>query len=135
MSLFRWMFTRKCPQCGKQLDKSADHCRHCGFDNPASWRKCLTCGVSVAADSAKCWNCKADLLSQPRDVVFGDRWKREPGIFAMRIPIETPADRLRHGIQVDEGVRGALYRNGVFKEELGPGYHTMTSFWERLTGG
>ena len=135
MSLFRWMFTRKCPQCHQQLDKGAKACRHCGSDNPLSWRKCMGCGASVAADSTFCWSCKANVKSQPRDVIFGDRWMREPGIFAMRVPIETPEDRLRHGIQVDEGVRGALYRNGVFKEELGPGYHTMTSFWERLTGG
>ena len=95
----------------------------------------MNCGVSVAADSKHCFSCKDDLNAQPRDVVFGDRWRREPGVFAMRVPIETPAERLRHGIQVDEGVRGALYRNGAFREELSPGYHTMTSFWQRLTGG
>lgn len=135
MSLFRWLFTRKCPQCHQQLDKGSDHCRHCGGDNPHSWRKCMQCGASVGADSAHCRKCNADLRSQPRGVIFSDRWMREPGIFAMRVPIETPEDRLRHGIQVDEGVRGALYRNGSFKEELGLGYHTMTSFWQRLTGG
>ena len=49
--------------------------------------------------------------------------------------VNTPQDRLRNGIQVDDGTTGALYKDGALKGELQPGYHTQTSFWDRLTGG
>ncbi|MBE7495299.1 MAG: trypsin-like peptidase domain-containing protein [Verrucomicrobiaceae bacterium] len=135
MSLLKFFFTEKCTNCGERIEKAAQYCRHCGAGRANSWRKCNTCGVSVAADSQFCWNCKANVAAQPRDEIFSDRWRRNPGIFATRITIETPQDRLRNGIQVDEGTLGALYKDGVLKTELHPGYHSQTSFWERLTGG
>lgn len=134
MSLFRWFFTRGCPQCGQQLDKSANFCRHCGWANASSWRTCSDCGSSVAADSTFCWKCKASLQNQPRDQVFSDRWRREPGVFAVRVQIETPGERLRNGIQVDDGMRGGFFRDGVLLHELDAGYHAFNTFWERLTG-
>jgi hypothetical protein len=135
MSLLKFFFTEKCTHCGERIEKAAQYCRHCGAGRANSWRKCNTCGVSVAADSQFCWSCKANVAAQPRDEIFSDRWRRTPGIFATRITIETPQDRLRNGIQVDEGTLGALYSNGMLKTELQPGYHSQTTFWERLTGG
>ncbi|MFO1481753.1 MAG: trypsin-like peptidase domain-containing protein [Verrucomicrobiaceae bacterium] len=135
MSLLKFFFTEKCTNCGQRIEKAAQFCRHCGAGRANSWRKCNTCGVSVAADSQFCWNCKANVAAQPRDEIFSDRWRRTPGVFATRVTIETPQDRLRNGIQVDEGTLGALYNNGVMRTELGAGYHTLASFWERLTGG
>lgn len=135
MSLLKFLFSEKCTNCGERIEKAAKFCRHCGAGRADSWRKCNTCGVSVAADSQFCWSCKANVAAQPRDEIFSDRWRRTPGVFATRVTIETPQDRLRNGIQVDEGTRGALYSNGTLKAELGAGYHTQTSFWDRLTGG
>ncbi|MGV3660436.1 MAG: trypsin-like peptidase domain-containing protein [Prosthecobacter sp.] len=135
MSLLKFLFTEKCTNCGERIEKAAKFCRHCGAGRADSWRKCNTCGVSVAADSQFCWSCKANVAAQPRDEIFSDRWRRTPGVFATRVTIETPQDRLRNGIQVDEGTRGALYSNGALKAELGAGYHSQTSFWDRLTGG
>lgn len=135
MSLLKFLFTEKCSNCGERIEKAAQFCRHCGAGRANSWRKCNTCGVSVAADSQFCWSCKANVAAQPRDEIFSDRWRRTPGVFATRVTIETPQDRLRNGIQVDEGTLGALYSNGVMKAELHAGYHTQTSFWERLSGG
>jgi S1-C subfamily serine protease len=135
MSLLKFFFTEKCPQCGERIEKAAKFCRHCSAGRADSWRKCTACGVSVAADSQFCWSCNANVAAQPRDLIFSDRWRRTPGVFATRATIETPQDRLRNGIQVDDGTTGALYKDGVFKAELGPGYHTQTSFWDRLTGG
>jgi hypothetical protein len=135
MSLLKFLFTEKCTNCSERIEKAAQYCRHCGAGRANSWRKCNTCGVSVAADSQFCWSCKANVAAQPRDEIFSDRWRRTPGVFATRVTIETPQDRLRKGIQVDEGTLGALYKDGVLKTELQPGYHSQTSFWERLTGG
>lgn len=135
MSLLKFLFTEKCTNCGERIEKAAKFCRHCGAGRADSWRKCNTCGVSVAADSQFCWSCKANVAAQPRDEIFSDRWRRTPGVFATRVTIETPQERLRNGIQVDEGTRGALYCNGVLKAELEAGYHTQNSFWDRLTGG
>lgn len=135
MSLLKFLFTEKCTHCGERIEKAAKFCRHCGAGRAESWRKCNACGVSVAADSQFCWSCKANVAAQPRDEIFSDRWRRTPGVFATRVTIETPQDRLRNGIQVDEGTRGALYSNGVLKTELGAGYHAQTSFWDRLSGG
>lgn len=134
MSLLKFFFTEKCPNCSQRIEKSASFCRHCGSGRADSWRQCTACGVSVAADSQFCWSCNANLSAQPRDQVFSDRWRRTPGVFATRIAIETPKERLRHGIQVDEGTLGALYSNGVLKAELAAGYHAQTSFWDRLIG-
>jgi S1-C subfamily serine protease len=134
MSLLKFFFTEKCPNCSQRIEKSASFCRHCGSGRAESWRQCTACGVSVAADSQFCWSCNASLSAQPRDQVFSDRWRRTPGVFATRIAIETPKERLRHGIQVDEGTQGTLYSNGIARAELGAGYHTQTSFWDRLTG-
>ncbi|MCP5557983.1 MAG: trypsin-like peptidase domain-containing protein [Verrucomicrobiaceae bacterium] len=135
MNLFKPFFTQKCTNCGERIEKAAKFCRHCGAGRAESWRSCNACGVSVAADSAHCWSCNADLFAQPRDQIFSDRWRRTPGVFATRVTIETPQERLRNGIQVDEGTQGALYKDGVMKTELAPGYHTQSSFWTRLTGG
>jgi S1-C subfamily serine protease len=134
MSFFRRFFTRKCPQCDHSVDTAANFCRHCGWGNATSWRNCSDCGASVAADSTFCWKCNASLLNQPREQVFSDRWRREPGIFAVRVQIETPEQRLHNGIQVDDGMRGGLFRDGSLLHELGSGYHPFTSFWERLCG-
>lgn len=135
MSLLKFFFTEKCPQCSERIEKAAKFCRRCGAGRADSWRKCTACGVSVAADSQFCWSCNANVAAQPRDQIFSDRWRRTPGVFATRATIETPQDRLRNGIQVDDGTRGALFKDGVLKAELAPGYHAQTSFWERLTGG
>lgn len=56
-------------------------------------------------------------------------------MFAIRIPIESPKERLRHGVQVDDGVCGLLIRNGTVEAELSPGYNEMTTFLGRLFGG
>lgn len=135
MSLLKFFFSEKCSHCGERIEKGASFCRHCGAGRASSWRKCTACGVSVAADSQFCWSCNANLSAQPRDQFFSDRWRRTPGIFATRATIETPQDRLRHGIQVDDGTLGALFKDGTLRSELAPGYHTQTSFWDRLTGG
>ena len=135
MSLLKFFFSEKCSHCGERIEKGASFCRHCGAGRANSWRKCTACGVSVAADSQFCWSCKANVSAQPRDQFFSDRWRRTPGIFATRATIETPQDRLRHGIQVDDGTMGALFKDGTLRSELSPGYHTQTSFWDRLTGG
>lgn len=135
MSLLKFFFSEKCSHCGERIEKGASFCRHCGAGRANSWRKCTACGVSVAADSQFCWSCKANVSAQPRDQFFSDRWRRTPGIFATRATIETPQDRLRHGIQVDDGTMGALFKDGTLRSELAPGYHTQTSFWDRLTGG
>ncbi|WP_395744778.1 trypsin-like peptidase domain-containing protein [Prosthecobacter sp.] len=135
MSLLKFFFTEKCSNCGERIEKAAQFCRHCGAGRANSWRKCNTCGVSVAADSQFCWSCKANVAAQPRDEIYSDRWRRTPGVFAMRVTIETPQDRLRNGIQVDEGTLGALYSNGVMKSKLDAGYHPQTSFWDRLLDG
>jgi S1-C subfamily serine protease len=135
MSLLKFFLTEKCHNCGHRIEKGASFCRHCGSGRAKSWRKCTACGVSVGADSQFCWSCQANLSVQPRDQIFSDRWKRTPGVFATRISIETPEDRLRHGIQVDDGTQGALFYNSILKAELGTGYHPQTSFWDRLTCG
>jgi S1-C subfamily serine protease len=127
-------FTSKCPQCGKPVDKKAKFCRHCGHGNERSWRQCTACGVHVSASSSYCWSCSANLSLQPRDQIVQDRWRRQPGVFAIRVPLESPKERLRHGIQMDEGVIGVLMRNGVIEEKLHPGYNEMTSFIGRLFG-
>jgi len=133
--MLRWLFTNKCPNCRQAVDKHAKFCRHCGWGNKNSWRNCTHCGVSVAADSPFCWNCASHLSDQPRDHIVSDRWRREPGVFAIRIPIESPNERLRHGVQVDEGVVGLLLRNGIIEAQLNPGYNEMTTFLGRLFGG
>jgi hypothetical protein len=135
MSLLKYFMTIKCSHCRKRIEKAARYCRHCGTDNANSSRKCTACGVSVNADSQFCWSCKANLSAQPRDEFVNDCWSRTQGIFASRATIETPQDRLRHGIKIDVGTVGALYRDGTLSSELAPGYHTQTSFWDRLTAG
>lgn len=135
MSPLKFFLTEKCSHCGERIEKSAKHCRHCGKSRANSWRKCTACGVGVAADSSSCWSCGANLTQQSRDMIFSDRWRREDGIFATRVTIQTPEDRLRHGIQVDEGTVGALYSNGECKDLLKAGYHEQSTFWARLTGG
>jgi hypothetical protein len=135
MSLLKLFFTEKCTNCGHRIEKAAKFCNHCQAGRANSWRNCTGCGASVAADSTGCWSCGANLTTQARDLIFSDRWRRTEGIFATRVTIETPQERLRHGIQVDEGTLGVLYRNGQYRNTLKPGYHSQTSFWERLTGG
>lgn len=135
MSLLKLFFTEKCTNCGHRIEKAAKFCNHCQAGRANSWRNCTGCGASVAADSTGCWSCGANLSTQARDLIFSDRWRRTEGIFATRVTIETPQERLRHGIQVDEGTLGVLYRNGQYRDTLKPGYHSQTSFWERLTGG
>lgn len=131
----RIFFSAECPNCHKELHKSANFCRHCGWGNSLSWRRCqkIHCGVSVAADSKHCWKCGSDLLAQPRSQIFSDRWMREPRQFAIRIPLESPAARLQNGIQVDHDTRGIFFLNGQPVEPaLGAGYHPTTTFLKRL---
>jgi len=140
MSLIRWFFTDKCPNCKSRIASGAKFCSGCGWGNEKSWRNCTSCGRSVGAESSFCWGCKADLRMQPRDQIVSDCWRREPGVAAIRIAIETPEERLRNGIQVDDGTRGVFLRNGVIAKdaagpvEIGSGYHPLTSFLQRLFG-
>jgi|GEM_PF-4364682 len=94
----------------------------------------MKCGASVGADSATCWKCRDNLRQQPRNIVFSDRWAREKGVFAVRIPIETPQRRLRHGVLVDAGIRAVIYSDGSYVRHLEPGYDPLTSFLQRFTG-
>ena len=142
MSLLRWFFTDKCPNCHGRVAKGANYCGICGWGNENSWRTCTSCGKSVGAESAFCWNCKASLHAQPRTQVVSDCWRREPGVAAIRITIETPEARLRNGIQVDEDTRGVFLINGEFEKDetgrmkiLNGGYHPRTSFLQRLFDG
>jgi S1-C subfamily serine protease len=140
MSFLRWFFTDKCPNCKSRIASGAKFCSGCGWGNEKSWRNCTSCGRSVGAESSFCWGCKADLRQQPRDQIVSDCWRREPGVAAIRIAIETPEERLRNGIQVDDGTRGVFLRNGVIAKdasgpvEIGSGYHPLTSFLQRLFG-
>jgi len=140
MSFLRWFFTDKCPNCKSRIASGAKFCSGCGWGNEKSWRNCTSCGRSVGAESSFCWGCKADLRMQPRDQIVSDCWRREPGVAAIRITIETPEERLRNGIQVDDGTRGVFLRNGVIAKdaagpvEIGSGYHPLTSFLQRLFG-
>ncbi len=97
-------------------------------------KKCPACGASLTAGSLSCWKCRAnvatDLSPEER---FSSRWRRSPGTFAQRVTVDAPLHRLREGIQVDEGMRGALYWNGVLKVELGAGHHSAAVLWERLS--
>lgn len=141
MSLLRWFFTDKCPNCQTRIASASKYCGNCGWGNEKSWRTCTSCGRSVGAESKFCWGCKADLRQQPHGQVVSDCWRREPGVAAIRITIETPEARLRHGIQVDADTRAVFLRNGVVATdsngpiEIGAGYHTVTSFLQRLFGG
>jgi S1-C subfamily serine protease len=140
MSFLRWFFTDACPNCKSRIASSAKYCSTCGWGNQTAWRNCTSCGRSVGADSNFCWGCHADLRQQPQTQVVSDCWRREPGVAAIRIPIETPETRLRNGIQVDDDTRGVFLRNGIIARdeqgpvEIGPGYHPLTTFSQRLFG-
>ena len=138
--MLRWFFTDKCPNCGNRIASKAQFCGKCQWGNEKSWRNCTSCGRSVGADSSFCWNCSADLRTQAQGLVVSDRWRREPGVAAIRITIDTPEARLRNGVQVDEGTRAVFIKNGAIARdaagpvEIGPGYHEITGFMQRLFG-
>ena len=127
------LFSEKCVQCGSRVKKGADYCSECGEPRTGAWRKCHDCGASVGAQSKVCWKCQSDLMSQPTDQLFGDRWRRSESDFAVRFPLRTPDGVVKHGIQVDDGTQAFLYVNGKHDKTIGPGYHVMSSFFERLT--
>lgn len=103
-------------------------------------KKCPACGASITTGSRTCWKCRANVAEdRPQEEIFLRRWQRTPGIFARRMAVDAPLPQLREGIQVDEGMRGALFWNGVLKMELPAGHYGATTLWESLpeakTGG
>jgi hypothetical protein len=68
------------------------------------------------------------------DHLYADRWRRDPEDFAVRFPLRAPKGAVHNGVQVDEGTRAFLMVNGKHQESLQPGYHVLTSFFERLLG-
>ena len=120
--------------CGQRMDKNANVCPQCGQPREGAWRSCHDCGAAVGAQAKKCWKCRADLTAQPVQALYGDRWRREPGDFAVRFPLRVPAGVVKHGVQVEAGTKAFLMVNGKHDDALGPGYHVMSSCFERLTG-
>src|SRR5438876_11162976 len=78
--------------------------------------------------------CGAEQDPKARKSFYGDRWHRSPTDFAVRVDLAVPKTVLHHGIQVDEGTLALLFQNGEFKGTLGPGYHSLNSFFEPLAG-
>ncbi|PYL60178.1 MAG: hypothetical protein DMF24_10895 [Verrucomicrobia bacterium] len=126
--------TEHCPNCGKAISKEAEYCSSCGCPSATSWTTCNRCQSAIGGDSQFCWKCGAEQDPKARKSFYGDRWHRSPTDFAVRVDLAVPKTVLHHGIQVDEGTLALLFQNGEFKGTLGPGYHSLNSFFERLAG-
>ncbi len=126
--------TEHCPNCGKAISKEAEYCSSCGCPSATSWTTCNRCQSAIGGDSQFCWKCGAEQDLKARKSFYGDRWHRSPADFAVRVDLAVPEKVLHHGIQVDEGTLALLFQNGKFKGTVGPGYHTLSSFFERLAG-
>jgi len=126
--------TERCPNCGKPISKEAEFCSSCGCPSATSWTTCTRCQAAIGGDSQFCWKCGAQQDLKARRSFYGDRWHRSPTDFAVRVDLAVPKKVLQHGIQVDEGTLALLFQNGKFKGSVGPGYHTLDSFFERLVG-
>ena len=127
-------FTQRCPNCSRSVSKDASHCSHCGCPTATSWAACDRCGTSVGAGSKFCWKCGAPQDSTKRDRFFGDRWRRSPGDFAVRIELKVPGQVLHRGLQIDDGTLALVFQSGVLKGTLEPGCHTTDGFFSRLLG-
>lgn len=123
-----------CPNCGKGISKDAEYCSSCGCPSATSWTTCTRCQSAIGGDSQFCWKCGAEQDLKQRRSFYGDRWHRSPTDFAVRVDLAVPEKVLHHGIQVDEGTLALLFQNGKYKGNLGPGYHTLSNFAERLVG-
>jgi hypothetical protein len=126
--------TEHCPNCGKAISKEAEYCSSCGCPSATSWTTCNRCQSAIGGDSQFCWKCGAEQDLKARKSFYGDRWHRSPADFAVRVDLAVPEKVLHHGLQVDDGTLALLFQNGKFKGAIGPGYHTLTGFFERLTG-
>lgn len=126
------LFSERCA-CGNKVKKAADYCGVCGESRRGAWKTCQQCGASVGAHSNACWKCSADLTAQPNEKIYNDRWRRSAGDFAVRFSLRVPDGIVHHGIQVDAGTKAYLMSDGKHDDELGPGYHVESSFFERLT--
>ena len=91
-------------------------------------------GSQVGAERNYCWACQDDLAMQNWKGFQGERWWRKEDELAARFPLRFPRKVLAHGVQVDPGMRAAIYVNGRLEEELGPGFHLQDDFLDRLTG-
>ena len=127
-------FTLRCPNCGKSVSKDAPHCNACGCPTAASWATCERCGTSVGAGSKFCWKCGTAQDLAKRDRFYGDRWRRVPGDFAVRIELRVPGQVLHQGLQIDEGALALVFQDGKLKGTLAPGHHTIEGFVSRLLG-
>jgi hypothetical protein len=122
----------RCPQCGKSISKHARFCNSCGAESSVGWSNCGRCKASVGSDSKFCWKCGFEQDLHVQRAVYGDRWFRSPMDFAVRIELSSPAEVIRHGIQVDEGTLALLFQDGRFVGTVDPGYHSTDSFVSRL---
>ena len=127
-------FTQRCPQCSRAVSKEAPHCSGCGCPSANAWASCDRCGASVGSDSKFCWKCGGPQDPSRRDRFYGDRWRRSPGDFAVRVELKTPGRILHGGLQVDDGTLAVVFQAGKLKGILEPGVHSIDGVFARLLG-
>ena len=126
------LFSDNCPECGTNVRRTAKFCGKCGKPGPKSWFKCPSCRKWVGGDSEFCWNCHAALHPNQRGVRSGGIWQRPAGMFAQRFDVDDLRGQLGKGVMVQAGTSAVLLDQGVLKDVLEPGRHTLDSLMQRL---
>jgi RNA polymerase subunit RPABC4/transcription elongation factor Spt4 len=125
--------TTSCPNCGQAVSKEAEACPHCGCPASAKYAGCPSCAAAVAIEAKYCWKCGAEQpAADQRGFVFGDRWNRSEGDFAVRVNIALPEKAFGAGLLIEKGTSALLFQDSGWMGTLGTGFHTLESVQQKI---
>lgn len=122
----------KCPSCGESVNKQARFCPHCGVALPGGLIRCGQCGAENNADAKFCKSCGQPMSQAAAPAIYGHRWTRAAGDFAVRVEAEDLPGIMRQGIKVEPGTNAMLIERGVNRGMVPPGEHTLGSLGQRF---
>ncbi len=127
------LFRDTCTECGAKVKKAAKFCSKCGTTPAKGWWKCTSCKKWVGAGSEFCWSCKTPMHVESRGALEGGTWSRDQGVFAERFEVADLMPLLKRGLTIETGCSAILMKDGIVKDVLGAGHHTLDTVASRLT--
>lgn len=128
------MFTQKCPNCSKPVDRDAQFCPNCGERLSGGTIKCASCNAENPGDSIFCKNCGQKLVATEAPKMSDNRWVRKSGEMAVKVEHRDLKGLFRRGVNIEAGTRALLFIGGANIGELHPGYHDWDSLGDKLQG-
>ncbi len=128
------IFSDRCtnPDCGGRIAKSAKFCRLCGTAAPNGDTNCGRCGAAVSTSSKYCWSCGGDLEDMKKVPLFGSRWVRDAGSFAVRVDEWDVKGVFTKSLDIEHGTTGMVFQRGQYCGCVDAGRYDMNGFLKKL---